>query len=229
MKRFLIACHDIVLAGGLLRFERFGRVARELGNTLAYVVFSDNPKPAWTPDFSVLTAQELGTTEWDAVFVPGAGFPDPTIEKFKIFREQRFGVRVQHILNDQTRRAQFMAVNRSFSPHVVIFNNEAWPPGSFTDFMAERFHTILGAVDIDQFRPLPNRSHPLTQGQWTVGGLANKNPLPLVEAVSRIPSAAVTLFGNDRQNLAARYPDLIEQGKLRLVGRRRVRGRAAAQ
>jgi hypothetical protein len=150
--------------------------------------------------------------------VPGAGFPDETIVRFANFRQPQFGLRVQHILNDQQRLAAFKAVNQSFAPHVVIFNNDAWPPESFTNFFADRFHILLGAVDVAKFRPVATRMTRVDR--WIVGGQAGKNPAPLIESLSLLgPEVSVRLFGPDRFGLAQQHPDLIESGRLELVGR----------
>lgn len=78
---------------------------------------------------------------------------------------------------------------------------------------------LTGAVDPVEFRPAVFRSHPLTPNRWVIGGLANKNPAPLVEALSGLPSEVVLrLFGYDRYNLAQTCADLIAAGRLELTG-----------
>jgi hypothetical protein len=110
-------------------------------------------------------------------------------------------------------------VNKAFAPHVLVFNNEHWPPGSFTEFQADRFHVLLGAVDTRAFRPVSSRSHPLHAGSWVVGGLANKNPDVLIEALGNMPvGARLKLFGHDSTGLAGRFRDLISSGRLELAG-----------
>jgi glycosyltransferase involved in cell wall biosynthesis len=218
--RILIACHDIVTAGGLLRFERVGRVLKSRGgHELAFVVLSETPKPKTRSAFPVLSYEQAEKKRWDAVMIPGAAFPNETIERFSDFKKENFGVRVQHILNDQKRLKQFEKVNKAFSPNIVIFNNTQWPAGSFTQLKADRFHFLLGGIDLYNFRPSTHRTHPVTPGSWVVGGLANKNPKLLIEALKKLPSnVKVRLFGKDKFKLLQEYQEYIEQGRLELIG-----------
>lgn len=218
-QRILVVCRDLLPAGGLIRFDRVGQVLKGWGHTLSFVSLAATPQRTCPLNVPLLRLEEASEQSWDAVMLPGAGFPTETIERLTIFRAPNFGVRVQHILNDQSRRKVFRAANGSFAPHVVIFNNEHWPVGSFTDFAADRFHLLLGAVDSQRFRPLPYRQVPLEGGRWVVGGLAHKNPEPLIEALHYMaPGAALRLFGPDRFDLKKRYESLIAQGSLALVG-----------
>jgi hypothetical protein len=217
-QRLLVACDSLVLAGGLLRFERAGVALRRLGHELAFMSMAGKAS-GLEMTAPVLSLRQAAATKWDAVMVPGAGFPAKTIERFALLRKENFGVRVQHVLNDQSRRALFKAVNDSFQPHVVVFNNKHWPIGSFTDFEADRFHVLLGGVDPQQFCPRPHRTHPLTTGKWIIGGQAGKNPEPLVEALAHLPASIVLrLFGNDQHLLAKKYSALVDEGRLQLVG-----------
>jgi hypothetical protein len=75
--------------------------------------------------------------------------------QFANFTLSRFGLRVQHILHDQTRRPGFLNVNGAFKPHIVVFNNRHWRPGDFTDFQAEAFYFLEGAVDVESLAPDP--------------------------------------------------------------------------
>lgn len=218
-QRILVACHHVVPTGGILRFERLGRVLQNWGHEVAFAALTDAPVPAGKREIPILTLDEAAAMTWDAVMVPGAGFPDATMEKLALLRKPSFGVRVQHILNDPSKRAGFKTVNRQFAPQVVIFNNQAWPVGSFTDFQADRFHVLLGAVDVSAFRPAAYRSHPLTPGRWVVGGLTIKNPEPLLAALADLPSdVVVRLYGHDPAHVAERYADLVAAGRLELVG-----------
>ena len=146
-----------------------------------------------------------------------AEFPTDTIARFSAFRHEQFGVRVQHILNDQQRRAAFKSVNNSFAPQIVIFNNDHWPAGSFKDFSADRFHVLVGAVDVAQFRAKPRP--PANANLWIVGGLANKNPRPLIDALDYLgPEVSIRLYGIDAIGLAEQYAHLAEIGRLQLMG-----------
>jgi glycosyltransferase involved in cell wall biosynthesis len=217
--KILVACHDVVLSGGLLRFDRVAAVLRGWGHELSFVAFAPAPTLHRPTDVPVLSFHQAAARTWDAVMVPGAGFPEETIAQFAALRASNFGVRVQHVLNDQTRRAGFAAVNKAFAPHVLVFNNTHWPPGSFTEFQADRFHVLLGAVDTRAFRPLSSRSHPIDAGHWVVGGLANKNPDVLVETLGAMPDdSRLKLFGHDSTGLAGRFRDLVSKGRLELTG-----------
>lgn len=217
--KILVACHDVVLSGGLLRFDRVAAVLRAWGHELSFATFAPTPVQHRPTEVPVLSFDQAAGRAWDAVMVPGAGFPNETIAQFSALHASNFGVRVQHVLNDQTRRPGFVAVNRAFAPHVLIFNNEHWPPGSFTEFEADQFHVLLGAVDTRAFRPLSTRRHPLNAGSWVIGGLATKNPDVLIEALGEMTAGAkLRLFGYDSTDIAGRFPELVRSGRLELAG-----------
>lgn len=217
-KRILVACHEMAVAGGLYRFERFGRVVRLFGHQLAFVALGKGPPRHRATDFPVLTLEQAADVAWDATFVPGAGFPPATIARFAKLRADSFGVRVQHVLNDQTRRPAFLEVNRFFSPHVVIFNNRHWKAGEFTDFAADAFYFLEGGVDLETLAPDPGRPGRPPGRPFIIGGLANKNPDPLIEAARLCgPDVHLRLFGQ-ADGLESRSQDLIGSGRLRLEG-----------
>ena len=208
----------MVVAGGLYRFERFGRIIRRFDHQLAFVALKRGPLRNRATDFPVLTLEQTTGQSWDATFVPGAGFPPATIERFAELKADCFGVRVQHVLNDTTRRTGFLQVNRCFAPHVVIFNNRHWQPGQFIDFAADAFHFLEGGVDLESLAPDPGRRARQPGQHFTIGGLANKNPAPLLEAVRLCgPEVNVRLFGQ-ADGLAERARALRESGRLHLEG-----------
>jgi Glycosyl transferases group 1 len=167
----------------------------------------------------VLSLEQAAAERWDAVMVPGAGWAAPLLPRFSALKIENFGIRVQHVLNDQSNRRAFKEINDAFAPHLVIFNNEYWPPGSFTDFAGDRFHVLLGGVDTQGFRPAVYRSHALSIGRWVIGGLANKNPEPLVGALSHLPrEVTLRLYGPDAQDLENKHADLIALDRLQLTG-----------
>ena len=214
----LVACHDIVLSGGLLRFDRLGATLAQDGHKLSYAVLAAEPRPARTTQLDVYTFAQAARMSWSAVMVPGAGFPDATIEAFAALRAPNFGRRIQHVLNDRSFAARFKAVNAALLPDVVLFNNRDWLPGTFTDLHAQHFHVLLGAVDVDLFRAEP-RMHPLQPSAWTIGGLAGKNPQPLVAALRQLPShCKLHLFGPDPFGLRAAHADLVAAGRMVLTG-----------
>jgi glycosyltransferase involved in cell wall biosynthesis len=217
-KRILVACDELVVAGGLYRFERFGRVIRQFGHQLAFVALTRAASRHRASDFRVLTPEQASEQIWDATFVPGAGFAPATIERLAELQAASFGVRVQHVLNDTTRREAFLRVNRSFRPQIVIFNNRHWRAGDFVDFAADAFHFLEGGVDVESLAPDPGRLARQPGQRFTIGGLANKNPAPLIEAVRLCgPDVRLRLFG-ESQGLAGAGQDLIASGALHLEG-----------
>jgi 2-polyprenyl-3-methyl-5-hydroxy-6-metoxy-1,4-benzoquinol methylase/predicted O-methyltransferase YrrM len=217
-KRILVACHELSYSGGLLRFERFGRVIEQFGYHLAFTAFAEVPRQARDTKFPLLTFEEAARTAWDITIVPGAGFPESTIARFAEFHAQRFGLRVQHVLNDVSKRDGFLSVNAAFRPNIVLFNNRHWRPGDFTDFQAEAFYFLEGAVDVEHFAPDPARHYRSPSKSYVVGGLANKNAEPLIEAVRRCGEGVeLHLFGQTG-DIAATHRRLIDEGKLRLFG-----------
>ncbi len=212
--RLLVACERINLAGGLFRFERVGRVLRGLGHELAWLTLDSGPNDRPT-EFPLLTLEDASNVGWDATMVPGAGFKPQTIQALGDLRQAGFGVRVQHLLNDQSRKSKFLEVNRSFRPHLVVSNNRDWSDASLADFRARHFAFLEGAVDFDMFQRVHRRSN---DPRFVIGGLANKNPWPLLDAVRALPPVfEVKLFGNPK-DLASRASDLIREGRLKLLG-----------
>lgn len=196
--RILVACHTLVLAGGLLRFERMGRVLAGMGHELAFAVFEPAGAAGFQTGMKAYTWDEAAQIRWDATLIPGAGFPADVIAGFSTFREETFGTRVQMILNDQTKRAGFLAVNRSFQPDIVIFNNPEWPVGSFREFSGKRFHELIGAVDTSMFRPGPSPDGE----RFVIGASSVKNPMPLVSALDMLPERfCLRLIGRDCERL----------------------------
>jgi len=152
---------------------------------------------------------------WDAVMTPGAGFPSDFIQRINAFRDERFGIRVQHILNDPTKRDRFLEVNKAFKPHLVIFNNLAWPPGTFTEFQAERFHALPGAVDVGRFRAAGHNDH----DGFVIGALMNKNPEPLLAALDGLPDdVKIRFFGRDPGGVRKDHADAFASGRVEWAG-----------
>jgi glycosyltransferase involved in cell wall biosynthesis len=216
MSQLLVICHEVGISGGFLRFERIGRAVRAKGHDLAFVAFAREPERLRKCDFPVLTVDEAARREWHAVMLPGAGFPAKVLDDLGVFKARNFGRRVQHILNDQTRADLFMRACWSFEPHVLISNNRHWSKEELARFSAERIYFLEGAVDLESFAMCPRRAFP-KDGPLTIGGLANKNPLPLLHAIRELRSVKLKLFGPPGA-LASLGRGLIEQGRLELVG-----------
>lgn len=215
--RILVACEELVLSGGMLRFERLGRALPADVYEFAYVCLADRPVAHWPSRFPVLNFRECSAQSWNFVMVPGAGFRDPIIDRLAGFCAPGFGRRIQHVLNDRSSKPRFLRVNRALRPHVVVFNNLAWPPGSYAEFQAEQFHTVLGAVDIHCFYPAGG--HAPEHGRAIVlGGLANKNAEVLVDALALLPdNTRLRLLGSADDLLDAR-PGVRHMPRIELVG-----------
>lgn len=217
--RVLVACHDLISSGGLLRFERVARELRTWGHELCFATFADRSRPAWHSECPVMSIEEAAQQQWTATMIPGAGFPDDTIERFTRLQSGNFGYRVQHVLNDPSLRTRFLAVNSSFRPDLVVFNNSHWQPGSYTDFQARRFAVLEGGIDTRRFAPATCRTALGDRQQVVLGGLANKNPEPLIAALRHLPAHfSARLFGDYAGDMPA-VDDLIQAGRLQLVGR----------
>lgn len=217
-KRIGVLCHELSVAGSLLRFKRFGRVARRSGHQIAFIRLSTAATPPQDSDVPVLSFEEAARETWDVTIVPGASFPEETMSRFDRFESAAFGLRMQHVLNDQTRKPAFLRVNALFRPHVVVFNNHHWPPGSFTAFQANAFYFCEGGVDLQTFAPAPHRSPAPAGSRFLIGGLAHKNPMPLIEAVRDIGFEAELRFYGPADDLPSVAADLVDSGRLRLLG-----------
>lgn len=217
-KRIGVVCHELSVAGSLFRFERFGRVARRAGHQIAFICLSTATRPPRGTDVPVVSFEEAARGTWDVTIVPGASFPEGTMLRLDRFESSAFGLRMQHVLNDQTRKPAFLRVNALFKPHVVVFNNHHWPPGSFTSFQANAFHFCEGGVDLQTFAPDPHRSPAPAGPQFLIGGLAHKNPMPLIEAVRDIGFEAELRLYGPAGDLPSAAADLVDSGRLRLLG-----------
>lgn len=220
-KRILIVCYELVLSGGLLRFERAGRELAKLGHRLAYVYLSSSPNPEIDTEFDILSLDQAAAQTWDVTMIPGAGFPEDMREKLNLFVSEQYGLRVQHILNapvEPDLRERFLHVNRRFKPDIVMFNNRHWEPGSFTDFQGRKFALLEGAVDCTRFTPIPDRRFPHERETRTIGGLSNKNPEPLLRAIEGLPEYyRLRLYGKPA-HLREPFDNLLGAGRVEFLG-----------
>jgi len=152
----LVLAETPVLSGGLMRFVRLARAAAETGRRTSFA-FAQPPADGWFQGFEALALADAMERSWEATSVPGAGFSPGFVKALGEIRNFKTGCRVQHVLNDRSRHGAFLRVNRAFAPDVVIFNSADWTPGSYIDFSAKRFHTVVGAVDSVAFAPSPRR------------------------------------------------------------------------
>jgi len=215
-KRIAVACHELICSGGMLRFERFGRVVSRWGCTLCFVAFVDTPRTFFGSQFDVLSVAEAARRSWDMTMVPGAGFPAGTIRRMRLLQNPVFGMRVQHVLNSPILTQKFLSVNRSFSPHVVIFNNRHWSKSDQGALSAGRFAVVEGAVNTRALAPAS--LHRVREDAVIIGGLANKNPGPLLAAVRPLPARYVLRLFGDPREARSLGGDLLQCGRLELVG-----------
>lgn len=215
--KILIACHDLVATGGLMRFERFGRIAVEQGHEVVFTRFNPIP-PTHSNGFRHITVDEAEMEHWDATMIPGAGFPHATIAGLSRLRTPAFGLRVQHVLNDTSRRDAFIGVHRAFEPDVVVLNNRHWTATDLACFSPSQIHVVEGAVDVCHFRQNRSLTAERPNAPFVIGGQTRKTPALLLDAVRRLPhDVHLHLFGEAR-SLHTMGRDLIEAGRLRLTG-----------
>lgn len=217
--RMAVACHEVVLGGGYLRFERMGEVLRAWGHELVWLCQWEPPAPQFPTAMPRYDLARASAQAWDAVMVPGGGFSTDTLEWFEALQDRRFGLRVQHVLNERKRCERFEQVHAHFQPDVVVFNNVDWPVEMYGRLPARAHHVLVGGVDAVACRPRPYRTHPLHAGRWVIGGQSRKNPELLLAALRLLPeSVCIRLFGPDHLDLATQHRDLVAAGRLELTG-----------
>ena len=165
VRTLLVYAEQNIVCGGLSRFERLGHRLRRRGVEVSFCF--ENNSGNWCPSgFETISPSEAGKRNWGATLIPGAGFSDDFIESLQTKHSQQFGIRIQAVLNDRSRREKFIAVNWSFKPDSVFFNNADWDDGSYTDFLAKKFKVIEGAVDCAHFYPAIT---PRSQTKFVIG------------------------------------------------------------
>ncbi|HEC68495.1 MAG TPA: glycosyltransferase [Candidatus Desulfofervidus auxilii] len=215
----LILCDSIVRCGGLLRFDRVAKIIKDWGYKLYFLPLSSFNNKDILVNSEIISQEEAMRTRWDVTMVPGAGFPDNTIRQFENFTSNRFGLRIQHILNDTTLKERFLKVNRVFKPDLVLFNNYDWKIGTYTEFQAKQFRYLVGGVDTKTFYPLPFKKIKNKTELIVIGGQARKNPVPLIETLEYLPpNFIIKLFGNYDRNLLIKYRKYIEKERLFFIG-----------
>ena len=219
MKRYsvLVPCAGLYISGGILRFERLGQKLKGLGHKLCFVPLTERVDPNFKTVLPVLSREDASKLNWDAVMIPGAGYSDKVMRTFSTFCHPKYGVRVQHVLNDTTRKKYFLQVNRIFQPDIVIFNNPHWGLAEQKELRAKRYHYLFGAVDTKQFYPKPDGKNYLKES-WVIGGVTRKNPEPLIEALRKLPKNYIVKLFGPKLELENKYPKLFREGRLQLVG-----------
>jgi hypothetical protein len=214
-KRLLVAWFQYSLNGSIGRFVEVARRLRAFGHRVEFLSLTDQTTTEW-PDFPgpIRTMAETDGERYDAVMVPGAGNPNDPLGRLSVLRDDRFGLRIQHVLNDPSRFDRFARVNEILRPHRVVFNNGHWTPQHYRTLQAESFHTLAGAVDTSRFAPTPLRSFPHEDGRWIVGAFATKNLAPVFDAIETMEGARLRTFGQIPPELAERANALAAKGRL---------------
>src|SRR5512144_2236637 len=123
--RLLVAWFRFDSNGSIGRFVRFARAASALGHRVDFVSLTGETSTPW-PGLRVLAPSEL-EGRYDAVMVPGAGNDADPLDLLAGLTDERFGRRVQHVLNDASRLDRFVRVNELLAPDLVVLNNSHWP------------------------------------------------------------------------------------------------------
>ncbi|SEN21179.1 Glycosyl transferases group 1 [Methylobacterium sp. UNC300MFChir4.1] len=213
--RLLVACDHLALTGGLLRFERVGRVLARRGHAFAYLTLGTG-EDGFETRLPVLHREDAARASWDAVMVPGGGFPDATIEGFADLRAPNFGARIQHLLNAPVRRDAYARVTRTLAPDLVVANNGHWDDAAL-QALGLPWRRLVGAVDSGLFAPPV--SPPARGARRRLGGIANKRPAAQLAALDRLGDAwALHWFGRPDWGLVGARADLVASGRLVVHG-----------
>ena len=194
----LVACTRLAPRGGYIRFERVAHELKKLGHSLTFATLADKQDENWRGKAPIIRLEDAFQRQWDVTMIPGvAGFNNPkTRPILNAFRSPKFGFRVQHLLNDQTRADEFRSVNLAFRPHLVLFNNHHWRPGEYTQFQANQFRRLPGAVDVELFSKIPYRPMPQPGERIWIGGQCQKHPVVMLDMLRRLPeNFGLRLFG----------------------------------
>jgi hypothetical protein len=213
----LVVAERNILAGGLLRFLRMHRAIQPFGIQVSFA-FDDLTGP-WLPQgCEVLPMVTAMSRKWDATILPGAGFSASFLEGLDRFCTPMQGTRVQAVLNDQTKREQFLRANKVFAPHSVIFNGRDWAPGSYSNFQGDRFSVVEGAVDCALFAPAITERG-AREGAFVVG-LQSKYVAELAGIAPLLPPTV--RFRVMRADLPVKLPqglaELVQADRLEFVG-----------
>lgn len=220
-KSILMVAERNIVAGGLLRFQRMNRALKPFGISIT-MAFDDLSGPYKPVGMEVIGINATLERQWDATILPGAGFSGRFMSELGRFHHQRYGTRVQAVLNDRTLLERFLQANRQFAPHSVVFNTRDWVPGSYGEFNADRFAIVEGAVDAAHFAPpigQPNRPRAEGDAQFVVG-LQSKYLDSLETLASYLPPSVVFRVIRDVSSnvLSPGLSDLMRQGRLHFLG-----------
>ncbi|WP_082501290.1 glycosyltransferase [Methylobacterium sp. Leaf88] len=213
--RLLVACDHLALTGGLMRFERVGQVLARWGGELAFLCLGEgvDDRPAgFASTLRHLSRAAALEETWDAVMVPGGGFPDAIVARLASLRDPRLGLRVQHFLNGPGRREAYQRVTQAFEPDLIVVNNAHWPEADLAAF-GRPFRRVVGGVDSTLFAPPVAR--PPRTGRYRLGAIANKNPAALLDALRALGAAwELHWFGRPDPREPAPPDDLLASGRI---------------
>lgn len=197
--RILILCEEIVNAGGLFRFQRFGRILIALGHQVEFAVMQHKAGQERFGIVPVISLEQAKNRSWDCTMVPGAGFSDNFIAELKLMNHRKWGLKVQHILNDQTKHDRFKNVNTAFLPDLIIINNEHWLLEELIQFTAQDIRYLVGGVEHQTLSALPIKSANM-KSEVVLAGLVNKTPDTLIDILKKLPkNFRLQLMGDERK------------------------------
>jgi len=187
-ERIVVAWFRFARNGSIGRFLHFARQVAPWGYRVDFLSLTGDTGTDW-PDFPgrVLTPADVEDRSWDAVMVPGAGHGRDPIERLAELRHERYGRRIQHVLDDPSGIDRAARVNALLDPHLVVFNSGRWTPEDYRPLSASAFHTVAGAVDTSLFTPLPLKTVPCDPPGWRIGAFAGNNPGPVLDALDELP------------------------------------------
>lgn len=218
--RLLVAWFTFSLNGGIGRFVHLAGALERMGHTVGFASLIDQTETPWPQlNGKILTLQQALAQRWDAVMIPGAGAPPEWFDRMALLHDDRFGTRVQHILNDPSLYAAFSKMNDKLKPHVVIFNNSHWNLSDYGDLEADAFYVEPGAVDLEVHFPTYDRPFPLRPPEWHIGGIATKNAQPLLSALDLLPHGyRLHLFGAVPNELGPALTPWVQRQRVVLHG-----------
>jgi glycosyltransferase involved in cell wall biosynthesis len=200
--KFLVPCNKMVVSGGLLRFARMAKVLKKSGHELVFLPFLP-ASGEWS--HQCVSLDEARTTNWTATLIPGAGFPNHIMDAFELFREENYGLRIQMLLNDLTKKDEFMRVRNSFQPNIVIANAPDWRGKESELFAPANVHVLIGGIDDVLFSYYPKP----TDSPFVVGAQIRKNPFPLIQSLTLLPpDFHIHFFGKDVHKVFKKQSDL---------------------
>ena len=219
IKRILIAWFEYTINGGISRFINLAKCLQDHGIDIQFLSLSGQLKTSW-PSFPspILSLEEASAERWDVIMLPGAGAEPAKLAQLSQLQHERFGFRVQHILNDPHFYERFEQANLAFRPQVIIFNNNHWRISDYRNLNAQHFFNVVGGIDQSRFCPPPKKAF-RKNGIVRVAGLASNNFRPLLEAFDVLPANfELHAFGRCPDNLTHLWNKLLLTGRAKDYG-----------